>query len=95
MIYGILKRYEGGPKDLVRLEKSGYTQSYYIDNVLIRKDPEMHYKHDKNLGVWSYSVGKDFIYLKTERLIRLNKYDTIFEVEDDDSARLYYEVLDQ
>ena len=70
MIYGILKRYEGGPKDLVRLEKSGYTQSYYIDNVLIRKDPEMHYIHDENLGVWSYSVGKDFIYLKTERLIR-------------------------
>lgn len=94
MIYAILRRYAGGPKDLVRLEKIEDFKGYCIKNVLINKDDQMHYEYDKTLEVWTYTVGKS-IFACEETPLQLNEYDKLFEVEDDDSAKLYYEVLDQ
>lgn len=88
MRYAILKRYKNGPKDLVRLEKENL--NYFIKDLLIHNDLYMEYKKEQDYFLYKCDGISSYT-----RILYLNEHDKLFEMEDDESAKLFFEVADE
>lgn len=93
-MYLIARRFEGGPKGLLKVEKIN-SRTFLIIDVLINNDDKIKYRKSKVAEYYEYCIAFDERnpwYDDYLLELSINEHDEFIEFEDDDSAKLYFEV---